>query len=290
MRVLVLGGAGFLGRRVAAALAARGHAVVIGSRRPGRAPRRLPAGLHGCERREAHAERLLCPEAWTALLAGIDTVVNAVGILRPRGAETYDRVHRLAPAALAAACARRTIRLVHVSCPGLYADAPSRFLASKLAGERAIAACGSNYSIVRPSLLDGEGGFGALWFRRVARWPLHPVPAGTAACIAAFDVSEFGEAIAVLCEKRDASDWREVELGGRDVLTVAGYLAALRPAHLKPAVRLTVPAWLSRVVSHLCDLVHFSPYSFGHLLILRRNFAPQWNRLAELLGRELPWA
>ena len=32
MRVLVLGGAGFLGRHVVAALAARGHRVVIGSR------------------------------------------------------------------------------------------------------------------------------------------------------------------------------------------------------------------------------------------------------------------
>ncbi|HXJ08589.1 MAG TPA: NAD(P)H-binding protein [Burkholderiales bacterium] len=286
MKVLLLGGAGFLGRHAAAVLAARGHTVVIGSRHPARAPRRLPAGLLECERREARLERLLSPDAWGALLVGVDTVVNAVGILRERGAETYDRVHRLAPAALAAACARRAIRLVHISCPGLYAEAPSRFLTSKLSGERAIAACGSNYSIVRPSLLDGDGGFGALWFRRVARWPVHPVPAGTRACIAAFDVRELGEAVAALCEKRDARDWREVELGGREVLTIAGYLAALRPGHLRPALKVTVPAWLSRVVSHLCDLIHFSPYSFGHLLVLRRDFAPQHNRLTELLGRE----
>jgi hypothetical protein len=31
--------------------------------------------------------------------------VNCVGILRERGHETYERVHHLAPAALAAACA-----------------------------------------------------------------------------------------------------------------------------------------------------------------------------------------
>src|SRR6266571_3304564 len=69
------------------------------------------------------------------------------------GAETYERVHHHAPAALAAACARGAIRLVHVSALGLHAGALSGFLTSKLAGERAIAACGSNYSIVRPSLL-----------------------------------------------------------------------------------------------------------------------------------------
>jgi uncharacterized protein YbjT (DUF2867 family) len=285
MRVLVLGGAGFIGRHAAAALAARGHEVVIGTRRPGRAAGRLPSHLHAAERREAHLERLLSPEAWKPLLRDVDTVVNAVGILRERGAETYDRVHHLAPAALAAACARRAIRLIHVSSPGLHPGARSRFLVSKLAGERAIAACGSNTSIVRPSLLDGEGGYGALWFRRVARWPVHAVPAGTRASIAAFDVAELGEAIAALCEKRDSRDWREVELGGRDVLTVAEYLAALRPAHLRPALRIEVPGWLARVVSHLCDLVHFTPYSFGHLEILRRDGAPHRNRLAELLGR-----
>src|SRR5262252_4728810 len=95
--VLVLGGAGFIGRHVAAALAARGHAVVIGTRRPRRAPKRLPAELHAAERREAHLERLLAPAAWEPLVWNVAAVVNAVGILRERGAETYRRVHHLAP-------------------------------------------------------------------------------------------------------------------------------------------------------------------------------------------------
>src|SRR5688500_18682360 len=163
MTTLVLGGAGFLGRHIAAALVERGRTVVIGSRRPARAHRRLPPLLHGCERREAHLEHLTSPEAWKPLLAGIDTVVNVAGILRERGAETYERVHHLAPAALAAACARSAIRLIHISALGLHDGARSRFLRSKLAGERAIAAYGSNFSIVRPSLLDGEGGYGARW-------------------------------------------------------------------------------------------------------------------------------
>src|SRR6266705_2229721 len=94
MSVLVLGGAGFIGRHVAAALAKRGHSVVIGSRHPSRAPRRLPAGLHGCERREVHLERLGSPEAWKPLLRA--------PACRPR-ADTWTR--RIAPRAQAAASA-----------------------------------------------------------------------------------------------------------------------------------------------------------------------------------------
>ena len=282
MTTLVLGGAGFLGRHVAAALAARGHTVVIGSRRPRRAAGRLPPALHACERREAHLERLTSPEAWRPLLAGVDTVVNAVGILRERGAETYERVHHLAPGALAAACARRAIRLIHISALGLHDGARSRFLRSKLAGERALAACGTNYSIVRPSLLDGDGGYGARWFRRVARWPVHFVPADAHGRIAALDVRDFGEAVAVLCEKPGA---REVELGGSVLRTTGEYLAALRPAHLAPAVRIAVPTRIARIASHLCDLVHFSPFSYGHLELMRRDNAPRYNLLPALLGR-----
>ena len=285
MTTLVLGGAGFLGRHIAAALAARGHRVVIGSRRPRAAARRLPPSLHACERREAHLERLTSPETWRPLLAGVDTVVNAVGILRERGAETYDRVHHLAPGALAAACARRAIRLIHISALGLHDGARSRFLRSKLAGERSIAACGSNYSIVRPSLLDGEGGYGARWFRRVARWPVHFVPADARGRIAALDVGDFGEAVALLCEKPARDHWREVELGGNVLRTTGDYLAALRPAELAPAVKIAVPVWLARVASHVCDLLHFSPFSFGHLELLRRDNAPHDNLLPTLLGR-----
>ena len=285
LRVLVLGGAGFIGRHASAALVARGHEVVVGTRRPARAAKRLPPRLHGCERREVRFERLCTPEAWEPLLRGVDTVVNAVGILRERGAGTYSRVHHLAPAALAAACARRAIRLVHVSALGLHASARSGFLSSKLAGERAIAACGSNYSIVRPPLLDGEGGFGAAWFRHVARWPVYFVPADALGRTAPLDVGDLGEAIAVLTEKRDAREWREVELGGSVLRTLGEYLAALRPATLRPAVCIAVPAWIARIVSHVCDLAHFSPFSFGHLELLRRDNAPAHNLLPVLLGR-----
>src|SRR5512138_2872118 len=283
--ILVLGGAGFIGRHVAAALAGRGHAVVIGTRRPRRAGRRLPPALQRFERRETHLERLGVTGDWSALLRGVDVVVNAVGILRERGAETYERVHHAAPRALAVACAQRAIRLIHVSALGLHAGARSGFLTSKLTGERAVAASGADYSIVRPSLLDGDGGYGALWFRRVARWPVHPVPADARGRIDALDVGELGEAISTLCEKRDARAWREVELGGGVPRGVAEYLAALRPAAWRPAPRIEVPAWLARITSYLFDLVHFSPLSFGHVELLRRDNLPHPNRLPELLGR-----
>jgi NADH dehydrogenase len=283
--VLVLGGTGFIGRHVVAELLARGRRVVIGTRRPGRAGRRL-AGAGRCECREVHLERLTTTQSWLPLLAGVGVVVNCVGILRERGAATYDRVHHLAPAALAAGCARAGARLIHVSALGLHQEARSGFITSKLAGERAVAARGADYVIVRPSLLDGAGGFGARWLRWVARWPVHFVPADAVGRIAALHVHDLGRAIAVLCEAGAKPCGREIDVGGVESWTIGEYLAVLRSERsTRPALRIAVPPWLARVASHLCDAAHFSPFSFGHLELMRRDNAPRENALPALLGR-----
>jgi len=286
MRVMVLGGTGFVGRHAAAALKARGHDVVIGTRHPRLAAARLPAGLRDCESRETHLESLTTRYVWKPLLVDVHAVVNCVGILRERGGETYDRVHHMAPAALALACERLGVRLVHVTALGLRREAKSGFLASKLRGERAIAATSADYSLVRPSLLDGEGGYGAAWLRRVARWPVHFYPWDARGLIAPLDVRDLGEALAILAEGRGRSDWREVELGGSVERTMVEYLGALRALHDgRRALRIPVPAALARIASHACDLLHATPFSFGHLELMRRDNCPRENLLPALLGR-----
>jgi len=215
MKVLVLGGTGFVGRHAAAALRARGHTVLIGTRNPKRALARLPAALRDCDLRETHLESLTTHYVWKPLLKDVDAVLNAVGILRQRGGETFDRVHHMAPQGLAMACERLGVRLVHVSALGLRRESRNRCLRSKLQGERVIMETGADWSIVRPSLLDGDGGEAAGWLRRAARWPLHPYPSDARGRIAALDVKDLGAALAALCEARNDKSWGEVELGAR---------------------------------------------------------------------------
>lgn len=283
-KILVLGGAGFIGRHVAAALIERGHEVVIGSRHPRRALLRLRGRARDCERREAHLDWLTTPANWAPLLRDLDGVVNAVGILRERGFETYARVHCYGPAALAAACATRGIRLVHVSALGLSEDAASRFIRSKYWGERAVLKAGGDCIVVRPSLLDGEDGFGARWLRRVATWPVHLLPRTAAGRIAALHVEDLAEAIAWLCDRSLAPQSREVDLGGAVSRPLGAYLAALRARHALPPARVvSIPGWLARLASHLFDLLHFSPFSFGHYELLRQDNVPAANALPLLL-------
>lgn len=284
--VLILGGAGFIGRHVVDALVARGHTVVVGTRHPQRRSHDNPALVY----RELHLDRLLDADAWADALRDCAAVVNCVGILRERGHETYRRVHHQAPAALAQACAMRGLRLIHVSALGLDADVRSGFLRSKRDGEAALRDSGADWHLVRPSLLDGEGGFGARWIRRVARWPVHPLPRAAHGRIAVLDVRDLGEAIAhLVLDAAQASDEgmiREHDLGGLQMRTLAEHLAAMRATRTsRPALRVTIPDAVARIAAHVCDLFHVTPFSFGHWELLQRDNCPKDNRLPALLGR-----
>ena len=283
LRVLVLGGTGFIGRHAVAALHARGMQLAIGSRHPERHESAYPFAAM----RLARFEQLLQPDAWAALLKDVDVVVNCVGILRQRPNESYENVHHRAPAALAVACAKAGIRFIHTSALGLHEGAKSRFLSSKLLGERAIAASGSDYAIVRPSLLDGEGGFGARWLRGLSRSPVHAIPRGARGGIAAMTAADLGLAFAALAALPSLVAHREVELGGRRRYGYAEYLRELRADYTATsALQLPLPNWAARLGAHVCDVLHFSPFSYGHWLLLQRDNVPSPNRLPELLGRE----
>jgi uncharacterized protein YbjT (DUF2867 family) len=316
-RVLVLGGAGFIGRHAVAALLAAGAEVIIGSRFPARIGARLPSHAQHCERRAVHLERCLRAADWQPIIddcsgsdhtcclgsteqilcerrckrsSTCDVVLNCVGILRERGAERYQTVHCEGPAALAAACAARGLRYVHVSALGLQYPAKSRFLTSKRDGEAAIRAANPDAIIARPSLLDGEGGYGAWWLRMVARLPIYAIPSDAQGKIAALDVGELGEALSTLCladaTQLNLASSRDFELGGEQALPLADYLLALRRRlNSGRAVCVPLPGLLARVVAHMCDFLHATPFSFGHWELLRRDNVPAPNRLAELLGR-----
>ncbi len=295
MRVLVLGGAGFIGRHVVRACIANGDSVTVGCRKISTARAKLGGLSDKCSIEIMRFEYMTERSYWLRYANNFDAIVNCVGILRPRLFETYRDVYVNAPLALARACrdSHRAPRFIHVTALGLRSNAISGFNTNKWLSEAAIKALAEepctrslDYSIVRPSLLDGEGGFGARWLRRVASWPIHFVPKSSVGLISPLDVVELGEAIAKLCGLRNREDLREVDLGGPKAFSMSTYLRRLAAevGH-KPWATIEVPNWISRPISHLLDVLHFSPMSFGHLELMTRDNVPVTNRLALLIGR-----
>jgi uncharacterized protein YbjT (DUF2867 family) len=155
MKIIVLGGTGFIGQHVCEKLAAAGHEITVPTRRLGNAKHiiSLPRlTLLACD---VHN-----PAQLEQAVAGHEVVVNLVAVLHGNEAR-FEQVHVQLPRTIVAACQTGGVqRIVHVSALGAALDAPSMYLRSKARGEAvlqeaALLQHGLSLAIVRPSVVFG---------------------------------------------------------------------------------------------------------------------------------------
>jgi NADH dehydrogenase len=134
--VAVIGGTGFLGRHVAAALWEAGEEVRLLSRRNGCDAKRIdPDALRGCT-----------------------AVVNLAGIKREQGDQTFQAVHVDLVARLLEAMKGAGIRrLVHISVVVARSDPDLAYHDTKWQGEELVRASGLDWTILRPGVIYGVG-------------------------------------------------------------------------------------------------------------------------------------
>jgi len=282
--VLVLGGYGFIGRYTVKALRDRGARVSIGTRNPGR------AGREENEETGVKLHQAVTVGAWADALHNVDAVVNTVGILRERAAESFDQVHHLAVAALAGACAERGIPLVHMSALGIDGAVRNDFSLSKLRGEKALINSGVAGTIVRASVVNAPDGYGSGWLHRVANWPVWLMPAGATRLLSPVDAADLGDALAVLalraCEQ--APLMKVLEVGCGEVFTLKEYLLRIRDKNMRraaPYLVIRVPGVVCKTFARLFDVLDWTPYSTGHHELLELDNVPVVNVLPDVLGR-----
>ncbi len=157
--VTVFGGSGFIGRNVVKRLAAQGWVVRAAVRDPIAAEFLKPMGDVG-QVTPLRAD-ITDPKSVAMAVAGVDAVVNLVGILYESGRATFDAIHVKAAANVArAAKAAGITRLVHMSALGADKSSEAAYARSKAAGEEAVLAAFPAASIVRPSVVFGpDDGF-----------------------------------------------------------------------------------------------------------------------------------
>ena len=152
MLVLVTGATGFLGRRVVPELLARRHQVRCLVHSPGR------ERLFDHREVEIHYGSVLNPESLGPAMHGVQSVVHLVGIIRTGRGSSFDRVHRQGTAIVAEAAKEAGAReIIYVSAMGATSDPKYPYLHSKRQAELQVTSSGMGYTILRPSVIFGEG-------------------------------------------------------------------------------------------------------------------------------------
>jgi NADH dehydrogenase len=300
--VLVLGGSGFVGRHLVAALVKRGARVAVPTRRRERAKHLLT--LPTVEVVEADVFR---PGELERLAAGRQAVVNLVGVLhsrrgRPeeRGPNDYGpdfaKVHVELPQAVVAACRAAGVkRLLHMSALGADAQGPSEYQRSKAIGERAVLAAEDlAVTVFQPSVIFGPEDSFLNLFATLSRFlpvlvlacpgarfqPVY-VQDVAAAFIASLEAREAHGKVYRLCGPREYTLRELIELvcriGGRRRLVIGlgdrlSYWQA-RLMELAPVPLMTRDNYYSMQVPNVCGAARFP---FGIEPTALEGVAPGW--------------
>jgi uncharacterized protein YbjT (DUF2867 family) len=279
MRVLLTGATGFIGRAVAHALRQRGHAVVRALRRPAAAdPDVVRADFASVPSRDW----------WASRLAGIDAVVNAVGILREQQGQRFQALHTDAPIELFHAAASAGVSIVvQVSALGADASARSAYHLSKKAADDVLRGLPMHGAIVQPSLVYGPGGTSTALFDKLAVAPVLPFPAGGRMLVQPVHLDDLVEGIVRLVEAPPDRVETFVFAGARPQ-QLREYLDELRQALGEPRRQwiVPVPVPLFRAGAALAGHVPGSMLDAETADMLLAGNATRQNALPQLLGRE----
>lgn len=227
------------------------------------------------------------PSDWHPRLAGVDVVINAVGILRESGRQRFATLHTAGPRALFAACADSGVRrVVQISALGADAGARSRFHLSKKAADDFLLALPLSAVVVQPSLVYGPGGSSARLFTLLASLPLIPLPGDGGQAVQPIHVDDAVAAIVVLALGRGFAGER-VPLVGPQATSLRRFLAELRRAMgCGPARFLPVPIALVRAGAALGARLPGSLLDSETLHMLERGNTASAAATRRLLGRE----
>jgi uncharacterized protein YbjT (DUF2867 family) len=160
MKIVVLGGSGFIGRHVCEKLAAQGHSITVPTRRLSSAAHLIPLPRLQLQLCDVHNSAQLAQ-----VVAGHDVLINLVAVLHGN-AQRFEAVHVQLPRSIVAACHAGGVgRVVHVSALGAALDAPSMYQRSKAQGEAVLAGASTpeprkagtslDVRILRPSVVFG---------------------------------------------------------------------------------------------------------------------------------------
>lgn len=251
--ILVLGGTGFVGHHLCRELVRLQHRVTVPTRDVSKARDLQSLPALALVQADVHD-----PAALARLVPGHDAVVNLVAILHGSAVE-FERTHVALLKSVVRACQDAGVqRLVHVSALGAAKDGPSMYQRSKARGEEVLQASKLDWTVLRPSVMFGEGDrFLTLFARLQAVLPIVPL-AGADTLFQPVWVGDVVSAI-VQCLQRKDTARRTFEVCGPERFTLRQLvkMAGSVSGHSRPVMGL--PTVLAQLQAFLMELAPGQP-------------------------------
>jgi uncharacterized protein YbjT (DUF2867 family) len=276
MNILLCGASGFVGRHLETALRAAGHLVRRGVRHP-----------RGADDVTINYRNDNNIADWLPRLAGIDAVVNAVGVLRDSKAQPMAQLHDAVPRALFAAAAQSGIkRIVQISALGAGSGINTAYMQTKQAADTFLQTLDVDWSILRPSLIYGKDGASTRMFMLLSRMPLLMLPEGGRQLVQPVHIDDIAQAVVKLLAATGSPPLRQIiDCVGAEEVTLAGLIASYRMQRGGNApIVLAVPKIMLNSVAWIGDRLPALPVGSDTLEMLAAGSTGNGDRFVKLLG------
>ncbi|MDP1751314.1 MAG: NAD(P)H-binding protein, partial [Reyranella sp.] len=264
MRILLTGANGFLGNQLMAGLRARGHEMVAAVRNPAAFRLKWP----GVETLTVNFNRDTSSEAWRSRLAGVEAVINCAGVLHGGRGQDIEAIHATAPIALFDACAAAGVRrVVQVSAISADDEAGTEYALTKKRADDHLHGLQIDWTILRPSLVYGEGSYGGTSaLRGLAGLPWASLlPGDGSAAFRPIHIDDLIETVARVVEN-DRFARQTLEPVGPEVVTLRDLVGKYRAwLGLAPARAIAIPMPLMRVAARIADFAGGGPLGTASL-------------------------
>jgi NADH dehydrogenase len=243
MRVIVVGGSGFIGSYLCRELKERGHSVTALSRSPGND--RLPNGVSKA------MGNVTAYDSMHDAFDGMDVAVNLVALsplFKPSGGdEMHDRIHRQGTENVVRACEEHGVsRLVQMSALGADPQGETAYIRAKGKAEDAVRDSSLDWAIFRPSVVFGDGGEFVSFTKKLAPPYVTPLPGGGKTRFQPIWVEDLAPMLADACEG-DEHVGQTYEIGGPEKLTLAEVAEIIHGAEGRSVTVVPVPMALAGV-------------------------------------------
>ncbi|NBV54837.1 MAG: NAD-dependent epimerase/dehydratase family protein, partial [Proteobacteria bacterium] len=178
-------------------------------------------------------------------------VVNLIGILTESPAATFPQAHvQVAQNIAQAAAQAKASAMVQVSALGASLHSPSRYAQTKAQGEHAVHQAYPQATILRPSLVLGEGNDFARRMLTMAKFsPILPLPGMGRTLFQPINVTAVAHAIAHALENPQPN--APQILVGPQVLSFRQLLQQTLQQANKTRLLLPLPFWASTLIAHM---------------------------------------